>query len=146
MNKIHFYDNRLFLAAAAGALTILLGGCAGSEGQRLMREGASPAYAQGFDDGCSSGKRAGGDMFAQFHKNVRAFQMDPDYRQGWNDGNAECRSEEISNLRQQEMGIEQERAMEEYRRNERLEERDMVRDAMPELTPQQIHDLRNLGR
>ncbi len=50
-----------------------------TEGQRLINEGASPAYGQGFDDGCSSGKKSAGDMFSQFHKNVLQFQYNQQY-------------------------------------------------------------------
>ena len=132
-----------FILTTAG---VLLTGCGGTEGQRLMQEGASPAYARGYDDGCSSGKKAAGDMFAQFHKNVREYQENSDYRQGWDDGHEECRSEEMSNMQQQEMAIEQERAMDEHKRIEQMEESDMARDAMPDLSPQQLRDLNKLGK
>ncbi len=132
-----------FILTTAG---VLLTGCGGTEGQRLMQEGASPAYARGYDDGCSSGKKAAGDMFAQFHKNVREYQENSDYRQGWDDGHEECRSEGMSNMQEQEMAIEQERAMDEHKRMEQMEESDMARDAMPDLSPQQLRDLNKLGK
>ena len=133
----------LFILTVTG---VLLTGCGPTEGQRLLQEGASPAYAQGYDDGCSSGKKAGGNMFSQFHKNVHQYQGNGDYSQGWNDGHEECRSEQISSMRQQELAIEQQRAMDEHRWTEQQEDRDMARDAMPDLSPQQIHDLQTLGR
>ncbi len=122
-----------------------LAGCA-SEGQRLMQEGASAEYAQGYDDGCSSGKKAAGDMFAQFHKNVRAYQTNTDYRQGWNDGHEECKSEWMSSYRQQELGIQQQRAYDEHKWLENQEKRDAAKDAMPNLTKEQIDTLNKLGQ
>ncbi len=110
-----------------------------------MQEGASPAYAQGYDDGCSSGKKAAGDMFAQFHKNVQEYQHNSDYRQGWNDGHEECRSEGISHMRQQEMTIEEQRAMDEHKRRELLDNQDMAREAMPDLSQEEINNLNRLG-
>ncbi len=125
-------------------LLLLLAGCA-SEGQRLMQEGASPEYAQGFDDGCASGKKSAGDMFSQFHKNVRAYQQNSDYRQGWNDGHEECEEEWLSNYRQQELSIKQQRAYDEHKWLQKKEDSNMVNDALPNLTPEQIKALNTLG-
>ena len=135
----------LVLAFACLLSVLFLAGCA-SEGQRLMQEGASAEYAQGYDDGCSSGKKSAGDMFAQFHKNVRAYQSNSDYRQGWNDGHEECKSEWLSSYRQQELGIQRQRAYDEHKWMENQEKRDMVRDAMPNLTKEQIETLNKLDK
>ena len=137
-------DPATSLTLAGLILLLLLNGCA-SEGQRLMNEGASPAYAQGYDDGCASGKKSAGDMFAQFHKNIRLYQQNSDYRQGWNDGHEECRGEQLSSMRQMELGIEQQRALDEHERIKHLNDRDMARDALPDLSPQEIQDLNKLG-
>jgi len=48
----------LFLSLALFVLFIFTG-CA-SQKEQLIKQGASPAYAQGFEDGCHSGKKAGG--------------------------------------------------------------------------------------
>lgn len=145
MKTYSIVKNIALLLVTSTAVVSLLTGCGGTEGQRLMQEGASPAYAQGFDDGCSSGKKAAGDMFSQFHKNVQEFQHNSDYRQGWNDGHEECRSEGISNMQQQELVIEEERAIDEHKRTEQLNNRDMIQDAMPDLNQQQIDNLNRLG-
>ncbi|MFP7756372.1 hypothetical protein ACLG6S_17280 [Thermodesulfobacteriota bacterium B35] len=130
---------RMFLAAGLGLL--LLNGCGPSQGQRLVSEGASREYGQGYDDGCASGRKSAGDMFSQFHKNVRLYRQNADYRQGWDDGHDECRNEWLSNYRQQELGIERQRAYDEH---EWLEKQ-KVRDAVPELTREQIDTLNKLG-
>ena len=123
----------------------LLSSCV-TEGQRLMNEGASPAYGQGFDQGCGSGKKSAGDMYSQYHKNVRQYQHNPDYRQGWDDGHEECQNEWISMNRQQRLGIEQQRAYDEHRFIENMDNRQMERDAMPVLTPGEIRVLNTLGQ
>ncbi len=130
----------------SAVLMFMFSGCGPTDGQRLMQEGASPEYAQGFDDGCSSGKKAAGDMFSLFHKNVQAYRSTPDYRQGWDDGHEECKSEWLSNYRQQQLGIERQRAYDEHQRLEKMNDRDMVRDAMPDLSRKEIDQLKTLGK
>jgi hypothetical protein len=145
MSSISLTPKPLVLALAALLPTLFFTGCA-SEGERLMREGASPEYAKGYDDGCSSGKKAAGDMFSQFHKNIRAYQANGDYRQGWNDGHEECKSEWMSHYRQQEISIQQQRAHDEHKWLENQDKKDMVKDAMPTLTKEQLENLNKLGK
>ena len=135
--------NSILLTACVGA-ALLLTSC-GTEGQRLMAEGASPSYAQGFDDGCSSGKKSAGDMFAQFHKDIRQFQSSQDYRQGWNDGHEECRNEWLSMSRQQELGIEQQRAADEHSLIKNMEQNN-DQEYLPHLSPRELEELRRLGQ
>ncbi len=125
-------------------ILVVLASCV-TEGQRLMNEGASPAYGQGFDDGCDSGKKSAGDMFSQFHKNVQQYQHNPDYQQGWDDGHEECQNEWISMNRQQQLSIEQQRANDEHKFIENMNDRQMVRDSMPVLTPEELRKLNTLG-
>lgn len=134
MTIFKFSRTYIFFLFSSTMVLILLTSCGGTEGQRLMQEGASPAYAQGFDDGCSSGKKAAGDMFSNFHKNVREYQHNSDYHLGWNDGHEECRNEGISNMRQQQLVIEEERAIDEHQRTEQLNYQDMLHDSMPDLS------------
>jgi len=145
MPSISLPPKSLVLALAALLPTLFLSGCA-SEGERLMREGASPEYAKGYDDGCSSGKKAAGDMFSQFHKNIRAYQANGDYRQGWNDGHEECKSELMNHYRQQEIGIQQQRAYDEHKWLENQNQKDMVKDAMPTLSKEELETLKKLSK
>ncbi|HEB51375.1 MAG TPA: hypothetical protein ENI89_12290 [Desulfobulbus sp.] len=134
---------QLVLVALAGML--LQTGCGPTRGQQMTQEGASVEYGRGFDDGCSSGKKAAGDMFSQFRKNVGLYQQNADYRLGWNDGHEECMNEWRSMQRQQELGIEQQRAHDEHTRLERQEQKDMIQNALPRLDREQIDNLNKLG-
>ncbi len=146
MSRQYFAGKKTLPFLVSAAVVLLITGCGPTDGQRLMQEGASPEYAQGFDDGCSSGKKAAGDMFSQFHKNIQAYRSTADYRQGWDDGHEECRSEWLSNYRQQELGIERQRAYDEHQRLEKMNDRDMARDAMPDLSQKEIDQLNTLRK
>lgn len=49
----------------------LLGGCESTH-QYLLAKGYPPAYADGFDDGCGSGRQAAGSISGEFRKDVPA--------------------------------------------------------------------------
>ena len=87
--------NRLVTAIAASCL-LLLSGCA-TQKETMIKEGYPLAYAEGFDDGCHSGRKAGGNMFEQFKKDVRRFDKDSQYAQGWSDGFRQTRGHSAAN-------------------------------------------------
>ncbi len=97
-------------------------GCV-SQKESMIKQGYPLAYADGFDDGCHSGKKAGGSMFDQFKKDVKRFQQDTKYAQGWSDGFRQCESEQEAIQRQIRMGMEQQRLMEEKKHNDWEEKR-----------------------
>jgi len=68
-------------------------GCA-STAENMRAQGYGPDYSQGYGDGCTSGKKAGGSMFDQFTKNVKRYDNNHKYKEGWDDGYKECKSEE----------------------------------------------------
>jgi hypothetical protein len=103
-----------FLLIAAFFCLFIFAGCA-SERDNLIKQGASPAYAQGFEDGCHSGKKAGGSWFDQFRKNVKQFNSNPDYKQGWLDGYDECEKQQEALERQNRNSVEQQRLLEQKR-------------------------------
>ncbi|RTZ93443.1 MAG: hypothetical protein DSY91_02135 [Deltaproteobacteria bacterium] len=111
--------SNLFLALMLIGSFILLG-CV-SQKENLIRQGASPAYAQGFEDGCHSGKKAGGSWLDQFKKNTHLFNTNPDYKQGWIDGYNECEKQQEAFERQNRNTIEQQRLMEEKRHDKWME-------------------------
>ena len=112
----------LFLSIALiGVFTML--GCA-SQKEQLIKQGASPAYAQGFEDGCHSGKKAGGSWFDSFRKNTHLFNTNPDYKQGWIDGYNECEKQQEALERQNRNAIEQQRLMEQKRHDKWIEKHD----------------------
>lgn len=78
----------------------------------MVNQGYPLAYAEGYDDGCHSGKQAGGSMFDQFKKDVRRFDSDNDYAQGWSDGFRQCETEQEAMQRQMRMAIEQQQLTE----------------------------------
>lgn len=103
---------KLLLLAAVGML--ILTGCA-TERETMIQQGYPPAYADGYADGCHSGKAAGGDMFEHFTKNINRFSRDPQYAQGWNDGFKQCKAKQEALQKQMDSSIEQQRLMEEKR-------------------------------
>jgi hypothetical protein len=62
--------------------------------EELIERGYSPAYAQGFEHGCASGKVAGGGLFEQAQKDESRYQdSTSEYAQGWDAGYAKCQRE-----------------------------------------------------
>ncbi len=110
---------KIFTTMVAGI--IIISGCA-TQKEIMIQEGHSVAYAEGFDDGCHSGKKAAGNMFEHFKKDENKFERLGKYAQGWSDGFRECESEEEAMDRQIRMGMEQQRLNEERKRNKRLDD------------------------
>ncbi|KEA39115.1 hypothetical protein CR64_35625, partial [Pseudomonas aeruginosa] len=63
----------------------LLGGCENTH-QHLLAQGYPPAYADGFDDGCGSGRQAAGSISGEFRKDVPRYLREAIYASGWGDG------------------------------------------------------------
>lgn len=88
MNRLlHQYLKRHWFALVFAAL---LTGCAAElvQGQRnaLIRQGQPPAYVDGYGEGYESGTHAAGNPYFKFRKDVRRFESDSLYQQGWKDG------------------------------------------------------------
>ncbi len=114
--------NTILRTLTATALSgIFLSGCM-SQKEEMIREGYPASYADGFDDGCHSGKKAGGNMFEQFKKDTRRFEYDSQYAQGWSDGFRQCETEEESTQRQIRMNIEQQRYLQ-HKKEHKWEDR-----------------------
>lgn len=47
-------------------------------------------YAEGFHDGCHSGREAAGSWSDGFAKDLNRFGVDRDYTRGWSDGFRQC--------------------------------------------------------
>ncbi len=110
---------KLYLLPALSGL-IILSGCV-SEADLLRQQGQPPNYVQGFDDGCHSGKKAGGSWFDQFKKDVHRFGKDKLYSQGWSDGFRQCETEQEAMMRNQRMALEYQKYSEQKRHNKELE-------------------------
>lgn len=70
-------------------IAALLAGCETAH-QQMLGQGYPPAYADGFDDGCGSGRQAAGLMVGDFRKNVPRYLHDRQYESGWDDGFRQC--------------------------------------------------------
>ncbi|PAU55646.1 hypothetical protein [Pseudomonas indica] len=73
------------------ALLALLGGCQ-SYHDYLLTQGYPLAYADGFQDGCGSGKQAV-EGIGRFRKDVPRYLRDPLYAEGWGDAFRQCQTE-----------------------------------------------------
>lgn len=116
----------IMTAAISGAF---LAGCV-SQKESMVKEGYPVSYADGFDDGCHSGKKAGGNMFEQFKKDTRRFEYDSQYGQGWSDGFRQCETEEESMQRQIRMSIEQQQYLKQKKEYDWQEQRHLEREVM----------------
>lgn len=71
-------------------VVLALGGCQTTH-EDLIAKGYPPAFADGFDDGCVSGRQAAGSISGEFRKNVPRYLKDQQYADGWVDGFANVR-------------------------------------------------------
>ena len=123
------------------SIIVILSGCV-SQKESMIKQGYPLAYADGFDDGCHSGKKAGGSMFDQFKKDVRRFEKDNQYAQGWSDGFRQCETEQEALQRQIRMGIEQQRLLEEKKRNNLEEKRHLEIEALKGINTRGLENLK----
>lgn len=61
--------------------------------ERQKLSGFPVAYQDGYVDGCGSGKKAAGNPYAAFVKDVLRFDSDKQYGQGWTDGFNVCKGD-----------------------------------------------------
>ena len=79
---------------------VLLAGCQSTH-EQLLAQGYPPAFADGFDEGCSSGRQAAGVISGEFRKNVPRYLKDANYAEGWSDGFRQCQAMVDNQDRQQ---------------------------------------------
>jgi hypothetical protein len=79
--------------------TVLTIAACGSVEQAMIERGLPPAYAEGYADGCASGKDAADGWFAQAQKDTRRYSADDQYTAGWDNGFAECRRDTAAMVR-----------------------------------------------
>lgn len=85
-------------------ICIFLSGCAGLSPSRylsnkqtfMVNQGNPPSYVDGYVDGCSSGRRLGGDKRFVYRKNSSRFDKEALYATGWQQGQINCRNEILS--------------------------------------------------
>jgi hypothetical protein len=82
------------LMAAFICIALLLSGCQSTR-ELLQAEGYPPAFVDGFEAGCSSGRQAAGALDG-FRKDVPRYLVAPLYAQGWDDGFRQCQARQSS--------------------------------------------------
>ncbi|WP_144210320.1 hypothetical protein [Shewanella donghaensis] len=96
----------------------------------MVEQGYPLAYADGFQDGCDSGNKAGGSLFDQFKKDVTRFNSEADYAQGWSDGFRQCETEQEATQRQVRMSIEQQKLQQQKKANDLAEQHALEKEVM----------------
>ena len=81
----------MWRSAGLVGVLLLITGCQTTHDE-LISKGYPPAFADGFDDGCSSGRQAAGVISGQFRKNVPRYLKDAQYAEGWSDGFRQCKA------------------------------------------------------
>lgn len=94
----------------------LLAGCETTHDQLIAR-GYPPAFADGFADGCSSGRQAAGVISGEFRKDVPRYLSDARYAEGWSDGFRQCQAQVQSEERREYEDWRRERERDEWERN-----------------------------
>ena len=136
----------LLTLTSAAALIWSFTGCA-STAENMQAQGYGPEYSQGYGDGCDSGKKAGGDMFEQFKKDVTHYDNSHKYREGWDDGYRQCKSEYQELERSVENASRNAAISNSYNNSQRELDyvaRDAVYDASSQLSAQDIRNINNL--
>jgi len=82
---------QMWRCAVVLGLVLSCAGCQSTH-EDLIAKGYPPAFADGFDDGCSSGRQAAGAITGEFRKNVPRYLKDPLYAEGWVDGFRQCQA------------------------------------------------------
>ncbi len=73
---------------------VFLSACS-TEKERMLKKGYPKQYADGYQDGCSTGRAAAGGL-GSMDKKIRMYDANKDYRRGWDDGRNLCHEREKS--------------------------------------------------
>lgn len=86
----------------------------------LLSKGNPPSYVDGYLDGCSSGKRMGGDKRFSYKKDGDRAGKEALYARGWQEGQITCQNETLKDdyYSQSEQGLESSIDAERHRRVE----------------------------
>jgi hypothetical protein len=84
------------ITIAALLMTMALAACEGSIKEAMIARGFSPAYAEGYDHGCSSGRAEAGSLTASGAKDTTRYGGDADYTKGWDEGYTTCKAQETA--------------------------------------------------
>lgn len=70
------------------ALSVFLSAC-GTTDATLQQQGHNQSYITGFHDGRHSGMKEAGNTYENYIKDIKRFESDAEYRNGWLAGEAE---------------------------------------------------------
>ncbi|MFF7706107.1 hypothetical protein [Pseudomonas sp. NPDC007930] len=82
------------------ALMAALAGCQTAHDQ-MVQQGYPPAFADGYHDGCSSGRAAAASFSGNYSKDVNRYMGDKLYSGGWDDGFRQCQAQAVSRDQQE---------------------------------------------
>ena len=80
-HKMKTYTTILFITI----LVCIFSGCA-SIREQMLGAGFDENYVDGYEQGHSSGFHAAGHPYYRFWKDTHRYEVDSQYRQGWDDG------------------------------------------------------------
>jgi hypothetical protein len=78
MSLIRYFLNLTLLAT--------LNGC----GEAYLKSNSTPAFAEGYKEGCDNGTARASNQTGQFSRNDARYNSEPEYARGWLAGNREC--------------------------------------------------------
>ena len=70
--------------------------------ERHLREGYPPLYAEGYRDGCASGRSLTGDKQLEFRQN-KLYGENPSYAEGWRIGRVNCQNQYLIEVRERNL-------------------------------------------
>lgn len=93
------HSSPIALWLVAFSVMAAVAGCQSTHDDLLAR-GYPPAYADGYKDGCGSGRQAAGSMNS-FNKDVPRYTSEAFYSGGWDDGFKQCQAQLLNTQKQQ---------------------------------------------
>ncbi len=133
-------NNKMRMFTAVFISSVVLAGCMSTRDQ-MVEQGYPLAYADGYDDGCHSGNKAGGSYFDQFKKDVPRFNTDKDYAQGWADAFRQCKTEQESIQRQIRINLEQQKLTEQKKQNDWEEQKALEKAVTKDIDTEALNSL-----
>ncbi|MGI9494276.1 MAG: hypothetical protein ACR2QF_17935 [Geminicoccaceae bacterium] len=71
-----------------------------SKREQLIQQGATPAYADGYVDGCDSGKQAGGGLYHKAKKDADRYADNSEYAKAWDEAFKTCQADMAARVRE----------------------------------------------
>lgn len=101
MRKIILFSLLSLLVAIAGCKFFDPQQYLADQHSSLLMQGNSRDYADGYVDGCATGKKAAGDGRFHFSKNATRYSDDREYADGWEQGYMFCKEQRLNMIEQE---------------------------------------------